>query len=133
MAATERARQLRKKCTWAEKLVWQWLRGRRFGGYKFQRQVIIGPYYLDFFCREARLSIELDGRQHGFPKQQQHDVERKIFLETLGIEELRFWNSHLRRDAEVIRNTIFEKLQERSARLLPDYTRPMPSRPATSE
>jgi very-short-patch-repair endonuclease len=39
MADIERARQLRKKETWAEKLVWRWLRDRRFSGYKFRRHI----------------------------------------------------------------------------------------------
>jgi hypothetical protein len=56
MADTERARQLRKDETWAEKLMWRWLRGRRFSGYKFRRQHPIGIYYLDFFCEEAELN-----------------------------------------------------------------------------
>jgi very-short-patch-repair endonuclease len=31
---------------------------------------------MDFFCHDAALNVELDGRQHGFPSQQQHDAER---------------------------------------------------------
>src|ERR1022692_642031 len=67
MADISLARQLRKKETWAEKLVWIWLRDRRFTGYKFRRQHPLGNYSLDFFCEEAELNIELDGGQHGFP------------------------------------------------------------------
>jgi very-short-patch-repair endonuclease len=121
------ARQLRKQETWAEKLVWSWLRDRRFSGYKFRRQHPIGSYHLDFFCREAALNIELDGGQHGFPEQHQHDAEREKFLESRGIKTLRFWNSHLRRNAQSIRDTIFNELQERAPHPLPEYTRPMNS------
>ena len=96
MADIERARQLRKKETWAEKLVWNWLRDRRFSSYKFRRQHPLGIYYLDFFCEEAELAIELDGGQHGFPEQQSHDAEREKFLQSRSIKTLRFWNSHLR-------------------------------------
>ena len=45
MADIERARRLRKKETWAEKLMWSWLRGRRFSGYKFRRQHPNGGCY----------------------------------------------------------------------------------------
>ena len=55
MADIERARQLRKDDTWAEKLMWRWLRDRRFSGYKFRRQHPLGSYYLDFFCEAAEL------------------------------------------------------------------------------
>jgi very-short-patch-repair endonuclease len=125
MADIERARQLRKKETWAEKLVWKWLRDRRFAAYKFRRQHPLGVYYLDFFCEESRLNIELDGGQHGFPEQQKHDAEREKFLQSRGIKTLRFWNSRLRRDAQGIRDTIFNELQARAPHRLPDYTKPV--------
>jgi very-short-patch-repair endonuclease len=125
MAEIARARQLRQTETWAEKLMWRWLRDRRFSGYKFRRQHPLGAYYLDFFCEEADLNIELDGRQHGLPNQIQRDEKREKFLKSRGITTLRFWNSHLRRNGQSIRDTIFEELQRRTPRPLPSYTRPM--------
>ena len=127
MADIRRARQLRKKETWAEKLVWGWLRDRRFNGYKFRRQHPIGIYYLDFFCEEAELNVELDGSQHGFPDQRKHDTEREKFLKSRGIKTLRFWNSHLRRNDQAIRDTIFNELQTRAPHPLPEYTCPIKS------
>jgi very-short-patch-repair endonuclease len=125
MADLERARQLRKTETWAEKLMWRWLRGRRFSGYKFRRQHPVDEYVLDFFCEEAELNIELDGSQHGFPDQQKHDADREIFLKARGIKTLRFWNAALRRNAEGVRATIFAELQKRAPKPLPEYTRAM--------
>jgi very-short-patch-repair endonuclease len=116
---------LRKKETWAEKLMWSWLRDRRFSQYKFRRQHPEGIYFLDFFCEEASLAVELDGSGHGHPDQQRHDAERTAFLTSQGIKVLRFWNSSLRRNAQSIRDTIFRELQERAPHPLPDYTRPM--------
>ena len=127
MADIERARQLRKQETWAERLVWRWLRDRRFNGYKFRRQHPAGAYYLDFFCEEARLNIELDGRQHGFLDGQHHDAVREEFLKSRGIKTLRFWNSHLRRNDQSIRDTIFNELQARAPHPMPDYCRPVNS------
>ena len=125
MPDTNRARSLRQHPAWAEKLVWSWLRDRRFNAYKFRRGFPIGTYYLDFYCREASLSIELDGRQHGHPEQQAHDAERTSYLASMGIKELRFWNSRLRREKQAIRDTIFRELQARAPHPLPNYTRPM--------
>ena len=125
MADIERARQLRTRETWAEKLMWRWLRGRRFGHYKFRRQHPIGDYVLDFFCEEAELNIELDGGQHGRPAQREHDERRAQFLGSRGIKTLRFWNSRLRRDAQNIRDTIFHELQARAPHPQPDYTKPI--------
>ena len=125
MADTAFARKLRQKETWAEKLVWRWLRDRRFSGYKFRRQHPLGDYSLDFFCEEAELAIELDGGQHGHPNQQAHDAERERFLKSRGIKTLRFWNSQLRRNARNVRDAIFNELQKRAPHPLPAYTRPM--------
>jgi len=104
--------------------MWSWLRDHRFADYKFRRQHPIGPYVLDFFCNEAMLNIEVDGFQHGTPCHSNTDVERDAFLESQGIKVLRFWNSQLKRDKEVIRNTIWRTLQERAPHPLPDYCRP---------
>jgi very-short-patch-repair endonuclease len=123
MGDIERARQFRAQETWAEKLAWRWLRNRRFNGYKFRRQHPVGIYYLDFFCEEARLNIELDGRQHGSPDAQLHHGAREVFLKSHGIKTLRFWNSHLRRNTQTIRDSIFNELQARAPHPLPDYTR----------
>jgi len=125
MAETKRARRLRQNETWAEKLMWRWLRDRRFSNYKFRRQHPVGTYLLDFFCEEASLNIELDGSQHGFPEQQRHDAAREKYLRSMGIKTLRFWNSRLRRDAQSVRDAIFEELQNRAPHPLPEYTKPM--------
>src|SRR5436309_7427289 len=74
---TTLARNLRKRDTWAEKLLWTWLRDRRFSSYKSRRQHTFGPYILDFFCVEAFLDIELDGLHHGRPDKQKADAERE--------------------------------------------------------
>jgi len=120
------ARTLRKRDTWAERLVWGWLRDRRFSSYKFRRQHPFGPHILDFFCLEAHLDIELDGFRHGYPVQRRSDAARDAWLETRGIKVLRFWNSHLRREKQAIRDSIWGALQERAPHPLPDYCRPGP-------
>jgi very-short-patch-repair endonuclease len=104
--------------------VWSWLRARRFNTYKFRRQHTVGIYCLDFYCCEASLSIELDGRQHGHLDQQRRDAERTQFLASRGIKELRFWNSQLRKDRQVIRDMIFDELQKRAPRPLSNRDRP---------
>jgi len=117
------ARTLRKNDTWAEKLMWSWLRGRRFSDYKFRRQHTYGSYILDFYCIEAALNIELDGSQHGFPEHQSKDKERDDWLAVRGVKVLRFWNSTLRKDKDSIRDTIWHVLQERAPHPLPKYFR----------
>ena len=119
------ARTLRRNDTWAEQLLWRWLRDRRFSAYKFRRQHTFGPYNLDFFCVEAFLDLELDGGQHGHPKQEAADRERDAWLGARGVRVLRFWNSRLRREKEVVRNAIWNALQECAPQPIPEYCRPL--------
>jgi len=122
---TRAARMLRRKDSWAEKLMWSWLRDRRFSSYKFRRQHQFGPHILDFFCLEAWLDLELDGFQHGMREQCAKDAERDGWLKARGIQVLRFWNSRLRREKEAIRHKIWRTLQQRALHPLPNYYRPV--------
>src|SRR4051812_33057606 len=58
------ARRLRREMTVPERRLWYALRGRRLQGWKFRRQVPIGPFVVDFYCDSAQLVIEVDGRSH---------------------------------------------------------------------
>src|ERR1044071_1756759 len=71
--ARDFARQLREKSTDAERRLWRLLRDRRFADFKFRRQYPCGIYFLDFYCVEAKLAVELDGGGHGFPDQRTKD------------------------------------------------------------
>jgi type I site-specific restriction-modification system R (restriction) subunit len=88
----DRARALRRKQTHAEKIVWELLRDRRFGGLKFRRQHQINHYIADFFCAEHRLVIELDGNIHEVPEVMRKDKTRDAMLHALGFKVLRFPN-----------------------------------------
>ena len=105
--------------------MWSWLRDRRFSAYKFRRQHTFGDYILDFFCVETSLNIELDGSGHGFPGQQSDDSDRDAWLEARGVEVLRFWNHQLNEEKDSVRDKIWDTLQERTPKPLPDYCRPM--------
>ena len=54
-------------------------------GFKFRRQHFVDPYTLDFYCAEARLSVEVDGPMHSVKK----DLDRDEFLCSLGIQTIR--------------------------------------------
>jgi very-short-patch-repair endonuclease len=92
-AKTRGARRLRHDATAVEKRLWQQLRDGRLAGLNFRRQHPAGPYFLDFYCPRLRLSIELDGGQHTFRRQEAHDEKRTMWLRRCGVTELRFWNS----------------------------------------
>jgi very-short-patch-repair endonuclease len=83
-----RSRNLRRKLTLPEGLLWQELRSRP-GGFKFRRQHPLGPYTLDFFCREAGLAIEVDGMAHDLGRNPDRDLERYGWVAQHGIRTLR--------------------------------------------
>ncbi len=104
----DRASELRKTPTEAERLLWKYLRRRQLDGHRFRRQHPIGPYVVDLYCFEARLAIELDGGQHS--EQTERDAERTAFLESEGVRVLRFWNSEVLGDIEAVQHVIMEAL-----------------------
>ncbi len=114
MNPTAVARHLRRDQTDEEKQLWRALKAGRFAGFKFRRQHPRGKYFLDFFCPVARLSVELDGFQHGMPEIIQRDEARARFLAAEGIEELRFWNHQWRQNREGILLDIWAALHRRT-------------------
>ena len=84
------AREMRSEPTRAEDALWQSLRGRRLGGLKFRRQHAVERFVVDFYCREARLVVEVDGEIHQDTREQ--DATRQTFLEQQGLLVLRVAN-----------------------------------------
>ncbi len=87
-----RARTLRTNDTEAERRLWEELRDRRLNGFKFVRQLPIGPYFTDFACRERKLIVEVDGATHGMESQLHRDEIRTQFLKKKGWAVSRVFN-----------------------------------------
>ncbi len=86
----QNARELRKAMTKEERHLWyDFLRGYPV---RFRRQEIIGSYIADFYCRDARLVIELDGSQHYEEDVVKYDDERTACLNACGIDVVRYSN-----------------------------------------
>jgi very-short-patch-repair endonuclease len=88
--AVQRARQLRRDSTDAEKRLWRALRSK-LPQYKWRRQMPVGPYVADFACFAERLIVELDGGQHA--EAAAYDEARTRFIKAQGYCVLRFWNN----------------------------------------
>ena len=91
----ETARELRKKQTPAEAVMWELLRNKRFMNLKFRRQHQFGDYIVDFYCNEHKLVIELDGGIHSDEKQARKDKTRDAYMDSLGLTVLRFDNTEV--------------------------------------
>ena len=108
----EYRRELRRRETYAERILWSYLRGRRLCGYKFFRQYSIGPFIADFYCTKARLVIELDGRHHYERRVAEYDAARTEYLNSLRIRVIRFDNQEVYRNPDAVLATILIALEE---------------------
>ena len=120
----QRARQLRRQGTPAERLLWECLRDRRLGGYKFRRQYPLGRFIADFYCSEARLIIEVDGAVHREATQQERDQAREEILRDYDYHLLRFTNDEVLTRTEEVLQRILERVQELA--LTPTPPAPLP-------
>jgi very-short-patch-repair endonuclease len=105
-----RARELRRQGTEAEKALWKKLRNRQLG-VRFRRQHPIGPYIVDFYCRDAHLVIELDGDVHADPDAVIYDRHRDDYLQSLGFHIQRYPNAAVQTDPDAVMREISQLVQ----------------------
>ncbi len=94
------SQKLRKNMTKEERHIW----------YDFlktlpvtiNRQKIVGPYILDFYCSKSKIAIELDGSQHFEQDGKASDTERDNYLKQMGIVVLRYPNNEINRHFEAV-------------------------------
>ena len=108
---TKRVRQLRSNATDAETKLWFAVRDRRLAGFKFVRQKSIGPYIVDFLCRDRNLVVEVDGGQHA---ESESDKVRDAYLASEGYRVVRFWNSDVLSNIDGVLQTILASLNSSS-------------------
>jgi len=106
----ERARELRRRFTDAERILWSRLKGRQLQSWQFRAQHPVEPYILDFACVPLKLAVELDGETHSTLDERAHDERRRMFLEERGWTLLRFWNSEVYKNLEGVLSTISDRL-----------------------
>jgi very-short-patch-repair endonuclease len=109
----ERARELRKKATVAERLLWQEIRGKRLG-VEFHRQVPIDRFIVDFYCHELLLAIEIDGITHNSEAAYKRDLERQAKIEAFGVSSLRFFDHDVRENLSGVVSRIKNWIEERN-------------------
>ena len=93
--ANQLARELRRNVTEAEKKLWEQLRLLKAENRHFRRQVPIGGYIADFACHYCKLVVELDGGQHGAPRNLLRDQQRTDEVQKQGYRVIRFWNAEV--------------------------------------
>ncbi|MDZ8133706.1 MAG: endonuclease domain-containing protein [Nostoc sp. DedQUE04] len=89
----ERAKELRKNMTPAEKKLWYgYLRTFQF---RVLKQRTINHFIVDFYCPILKVVIEIDGDSHFTDRGQDYDMERTHILEGYDLKVLRFTNSQV--------------------------------------
>ena len=82
------SRKLRSESTLSEVLLWNKLKRKQINGYSFLRQKPIDNFILDFYCKELKLALEIDGDSH--IGQEERDLERQRIIESYNITFLKF-------------------------------------------
>lgn len=86
----ELAKKLRQNMTFSEVKLWNEIKNGQLMGYDFDRQRPIGNYIVDFYCKDLKLALELDGITHLDEKVMENDLLRQKELEIVGVSFLRF-------------------------------------------
>jgi very-short-patch-repair endonuclease len=104
-------KELRTKETEAEKELWKHIRKMQLG-YKFRRQVSIGYYVVDFYCKRVNLAIEVDGKIHNRKEIEDRDKFRQAVIEVNNVSFIRFTNEEVMNDIDNVLTTIKYKCDE---------------------
>jgi very-short-patch-repair endonuclease len=116
-----RAKRMRREPTAAEAKLWGALRNRSLAGFKFYRQVPVGPYIVDFINHEFGVVIEVDGATHGDADEVARDEKRSAFLQSKGLHVHRVGNLDVFENMGGVCDGILLVMAERGAR---DLIRP---------
>ncbi|MFN8536133.1 MAG: DUF559 domain-containing protein [Thermomicrobiales bacterium] len=117
-------RELRRRATPAEEILWESLRDRKLIGLKFRRQHGFGPFVLDFFSAAHKLVIELDGAIHD--SQVEQDAYRTEYLAQYGYRVIRFRNEEVLHDLPSVLDRIRREVASGSQPLRDKFPSPLP-------
>jgi very-short-patch-repair endonuclease len=105
----QRAKELRREMTPAEKLLWHEVRANKLG-VRFRRQQIIQGFIVDFYCHKSALVVEVDGDVHDLQKEE--DARREKVLNEMGLRIVRFRNDEVVRDLSTVVGKIREFVEK---------------------
>lgn len=107
---TDLRKKLRNDATRAEQKLWYFLKSSQTR-VRFRRQYGVGRYILDFYSREQRLAIEVDGDIHGVESVKLNDEIRQQWIESVGIRMLRFTNDEVLCNIEGVLEAITDAIE----------------------
>ncbi len=107
----QRAKELRREMTPAEKLLWQEVRAKKLG-VRFRRQQVIAGFIVDFYCHKAALVVEVDGDIHDLQKDE--DARREKVLREMGLRIVRFRNDEVVKELSAVVGKIKEFIHKKN-------------------
>jgi very-short-patch-repair endonuclease len=96
-------------------LFWQRLKRKQMRSYDFDRQRSIDRYIVDFYCKNLKLAIEIDGSSHDGDEAQAKDQIRQERLESLGVRFLRFADADVKRNIEMVISSIEQWIDDKTS------------------
>ncbi len=106
---TDNAQTLRKNMTKEEKHLWyDFLKKLPVSVHK---QKTIGNFIVDFYIASHKIVIELDGHQHGEPKNREADTIRVKTLGDYGMRVLRYTNKQIKQNFRGVCLDILKNLE----------------------
>jgi very-short-patch-repair endonuclease len=92
------AKKLRNNSTLSEAILWKYLHQKKMKGYDFDRQKPMLEYIIDFYCKELKLAIEIDGNSHNYDAAFEADIVRQNEIEAYGVQFIRFTDKQVKLD-----------------------------------
>lgn len=111
-AKLQRAKELRREMTPAEKILWEELRANKLGVH-FRRQQVIQGFIVDFYCHKTGLVIEVDGDIHDLQKED--DERREKVLREMRLMAVRFKNDDVMRNPSAVVEKIKAAVSEQNS------------------
>ena len=100
------AAKMRRAPTPSERRLWSWLRNEGVAGLSFRRQHVLLGFVADFYCRRAKLVVEVDGPIH--ERRREYDTARDRLLESHGIRVIRLSNRMVDTDRASVMRILHE-------------------------
>ena len=105
------SRELRSNSTLSEIILWTEVLKARKLGYQFHRQRPVLDYIGDFFCKDLKLFIELDGVTHFEKSVKAKDRWKQSEIESHGYTLLRFNDEEVIGELEKVKEEIESRIR----------------------
>lgn len=97
--------------TLSEVLLWNEIKNKQLG-VRFNRQIPIDEFIVDFYCKDLVLAIEIDGESHHHDDQPEKDAVRQKRLESLGVQFVRFDDLDVKKNINWVISELMHTISE---------------------